>query len=104
MSDQEQYTEAATTLERGVPFCSEELNELMNEFVSILGEFGMTEIDDVIDTAIVRCGVKKSRREHARRLIETAFDVLLEIKGVGQSNINAALTRGAEVVEKSGGM
>ena len=69
---------------RQVPFCSEELNELMNEFVSILGEFGMTEIDDVIDTAIVRCGVKKSRREHARRLIETAFDVLLEIKGVGQ--------------------
>lgn len=63
-----------------VPFCSEELNDLMSEFMSILVGLGMTEVDDIIDTAIARCCVKKGRVPAARKLIETAFEILHEHK------------------------
>lgn len=38
------------------------------------------ELDDMIETTIVRCKVKKSRHTQAYRLIDTFIDVLMDRK------------------------
>lgn len=54
-------------------------------FDVILAELGPDKLDDVIETTLARCAVKRSRRPHARRLLETAFALLLERKTQGMA-------------------
>jgi hypothetical protein len=52
----------------------------MSKFISIMVDLGPVEVDDIIDTAIARCKVRKGRIPAARKLIETAFEILHEYK------------------------